>query len=142
MQQSRNKRAGFACKFTHGLLIPSVIQNKMDVSETILRVCCLGPHGVEIPIYVSPEPARCKWIIVTMVPEGPPADPETYIVYFLNPNGAEIDFAQRDTLEESLDTAKILSQVPELQWVSTRQAHNETGEFDVSELERIWETPG
>jgi len=24
MQQSRNKRAGFACKFTHGLLMPNV----------------------------------------------------------------------------------------------------------------------
>jgi hypothetical protein len=24
MQQSRNKRVGFACKFTHGLLMPAV----------------------------------------------------------------------------------------------------------------------
>jgi hypothetical protein len=114
----------------------------MHDSETILRVCCLGPEGVDIPIYVSLDPARCKWIIITKVPEGPPADPETYIVYFLNPDGREIDFAQRDTLQESLDTAKVLSQVSELRWASTCEAHNETGEFDVLVLERIWKNSG
>jgi hypothetical protein len=29
MQQSRNKRAGFACKFTHGLLMPDVCSKNM-----------------------------------------------------------------------------------------------------------------
>lgn len=115
----------------------------MNDSEIILRVCCLGPHGVEIPIYVSPEPARCKWVIITLVPEGgPPADPETYIVYFLCPDGSEIDFAQRDTLQEALDTAKVFSQIAELPWVSTRQTHNVTGDFDVSELNHLWENSG
>ena len=114
----------------------------MDDSETILRVCCLGPEGVDIPIYVGPDPACCIWIVVTKVPFGPPADPETYIVYFLNPDGGEIDFSQRDTLQESLDTAKIFSDISELRWVSTSEAHSETGEFDVLILERIWKNSG
>lgn len=109
--------------------------------ETILRVCCLGPEGVEIPIYVSDRLSRCKWIVVTHVDAGPPADPETYITYFLDPTGHDFDFAQRDTLQEALDTAKILSQAEDLRWVECKRVRaSET--FNSGMLQQIWDRAG
>ena len=109
----------------------------MSSVETILRVSCLGSDGVDIPIYLGPDPSRCKWIVVTRVPGGPPAEPVTYVVYFLDPRGKEIDFSQRDTLQEAVDTGKILSEVTELRWVACDRLMNESGEFDVAELQGI-----
>lgn len=109
----------------------------MNTSEVILRLCCLGPEGVDIPIYVGPGPSRCKWIVVTRVPDGPPADPETYVVHFVSPRGAVIDFAQRCSLQEAIDTGKILSGLSQLRWVVCRQKLDESEELDAVRLQRI-----
>jgi len=114
----------------------------MNTSEVILRVCCLGPEGVDIPIYVGPGPSRCKWIAVTRVPDGPPADPETYVVYFIDPHGGEIDFAQRDSLQEAIDTGKILSGVSQLRWIVCHQELDDSGELDPVTLQRICDEAG
>ena len=114
----------------------------MNAAQLILRVCCLGAEGVDVPIYLGPAPSCCKWIVVTRVADSPPADPVTYVVYFLDSRGIEIDFAQRDTLQEAIDTGKILSSVTELRWIKCRQELDESGRFAVVELQRICDDSG
>ncbi len=41
MQQSRNKRAGFACNFTHGLLMPGRSSGQ-ELRKRLMRGRCLS----------------------------------------------------------------------------------------------------
>ena len=105
--------------------------------EKIVRVCGLRPGGESIPIFVGPEPSSCQWIVVTYVPAGPPAHPHTYTVYFVAPDGAEIDFAHRDTLQEALDTAASLSELSDLRWIRSEERLGGGRRHDVDQLTRI-----
>ena len=112
----------------------------MSEGETLKRVACLGPDGVEIPIYLGPNPSRCKWIVICKCPFGPPAEPISYVVTFLDPQGKEIDFSVRDTLQEAIDTGAGLSAVKNLRWVSCEVAREGSQEFDLEELRGIWDS--
>lgn len=105
----------------------------------IRRICQFGKDGREIPIYLDLDPSVCKWIIVTCGTGGPPADPVQYVVSFLRPDGSEIDFAARDTLQEALDTAAILSNSKNLQWRTSNCPMPADGDLKPLDLERILE---
>ena len=117
-----------------------------DVEE-IVRVCSLGAEGGVIPIDSGPKGSVCKWIVITRVahrwPDG--EDPWVYVIYFVRPDGSEIDFPQRDTLQEALDTASPWAGIDGLSWMECVEALPNLAEddpFPVDLLTRLCESAG
>ena len=111
----------------------------MDPTETIVRVCCLGPEGVDVPIYVEPfeAPSRCGWIVITRVSAGWGPRRDAWVTYFLDCGARVIDFAQGDDIEEAIGLAQAVAPSTSLRWIACERRLAPSGDFETAMLQGI-----
>lgn len=90
------------------------------MSELLLRVARFPDELNPVPVYSGdpPAPIRCAWLVVTHVPEGPPATPETFLLYFLGQEGEIHECLQYETLEIAIDQAHAVAGLPRSAWIA------------------------
>ncbi len=81
-------------------------------------------------------PIACDWLGVAHVPDGPIADPETFILYFLDENGEPQEALQFKTLDIALDQAHAICGYPQNGWTTCEIPVLEDGSYSMTELRK------
>jgi hypothetical protein len=104
--------------------------------ERMIRVARLPTALRPVPIYSGdpPAPIPCEWLGVSHVNDGPPASPETFILYFLDEGGVAREVLQYETLEIAVDQAHAICGYPQHEWATCEIPVLEGGTYDVKEL--------
>jgi len=81
-------------------------------------------------------PIPCEWLGIAHVGDGPPASPETFLLYFLDEVGVVQEMLQYETLEIAADQAHAICGLPQQEWASCDIPVVEDGAYDVEALAR------
>jgi hypothetical protein len=104
--------------------------------ERMIRIARLPSALRPVSIYTGdpPAPISCEWLGVAHVNDGPPADPETYILYFMDGRGVPQEMLQYDTLEIAVDQAHAICGFSQEGWSGCDIAVRDDGSYDVARL--------
>lgn len=107
-----------------------------DLDERMIRLARLPSALRPVPIYTvdPPAPIPCEWLGIAHVNDGPPADPETFLLYFLSEVGVVLEVLQYETLEIALDQAHAICGYPQNEWVMCDIPVLDNGDYDVADL--------
>jgi hypothetical protein len=87
------------------------------MTEHFIRVAHRRSDSPPVPIFKGEPPSEicCSWLAVSHHPESS-TNPETFVLYFLDPSGRMQEALQFDTLEAALDQGSSLAAVPRDAW--------------------------
>ena len=107
-----------------------------DVDERMIRVARVPPALRPVPIYTGdpPEPIRCEWLGISHVNDGPPAERETFLLYFLDKGALVQEVLQYETLKIAADQAHEICGYPQQQWATCDIPVLENGTYEVEAL--------
>ena len=86
-----------------------------QAGETLVRFLRMPEHLQPVPIY-APDPIRPDWLAIVFVPSTPNSVVESFVLYFLDADGNDLEFLQFDTLEIALDQANAIAGVANGDW--------------------------
>ena len=101
-------------------------------SHTLLRYVRLRDDLKPVPIY-SPDPISAEWLAITFAPATPKNVVESYVIFFFDSDGRELEFLQFDTLDIALDQAHAIVGVKQDEWHQcSKPLPDEWEDFDLS----------
>jgi hypothetical protein len=108
-----------------------------DLKESMIRVAKLPAALRPVPIYAGdpPAPIPCEWLGVSHVNDGPSANAETFLLYFLDGSGEPQEVLQYETLEIAVDQAHAICGYPQREWARCDIPVLDDGSYDVEELQ-------
>ena len=86
-----------------------------QTADTLVRFLRMPDHLQPVPIY-APDPIRPDWLAIVFVPSSPNFVVESYVLYFLDADGNDLEFLPFDTLEIALDQARAIAGVADSDW--------------------------
>lgn len=86
-----------------------------QTADTLVRFLSMPDSLQPVPIY-APDPIRPEWLAIVFAPSTPKSVNESYVLYFLDADGNELEFLQFDTLEIALDQARAIGGVANEDW--------------------------
>ena len=110
----------------------------MNTNERMIKLARFPASLGPVSIYSGdpPVPIPCEWLSVAYVPDGSIADPETFILYFLDENGEPQEALQFGTLQIAVDQAHWICGYPQDGWTTCDVPVLEDGSYSVTELRK------
>jgi hypothetical protein len=101
-------------------LIATALDRHEGMAELVIRLARCPEGSWPQPIYSANtvERIECSWLAISRCDAGKPADPETFILYFLDGRGLPQEALQYETEGIAIDQAHAITAVGYDQWKS------------------------